>query len=373
MNGLNEKFQQAFGSTGGEIHAFFIPGRINIIGEHIDYNGGYVLPCTLPMGTHALIRKRNDNTARFASTNIGGTVEITLDNVVYDEAHDWANYPKGIVRLMQDGGFTFTGFDILFSGNIPNAAGLSSSASIEVVTATALNTVFSLGYEKIDLVKLAQKAENQFCGVNCGIMDQFSVGMGREGFAIYLQCDTLEYKHVPLNLGEYTIVVLNTNKRRQLNESKYNERRGECERALVFLAEASPIKQLTDLTPCAFDEISHRIPDETLLKRARHVVYENHRVKQAVTALEAGDIETLGILLNQSHESLRDDYEVTGFELDTIVAEAQKHPACIGARMTGAGFGGCAIALVKKSETEAFAQSVTEGYKNIVGYEPSLY
>ncbi|MCL2604484.1 MAG: galactokinase [Defluviitaleaceae bacterium] len=380
MDNLMNVFIQTFGGTGDEIRSFFTPGRINIIGEHIDYNGGYVLPCSLKMGTHALIRKRGDDTARFASTNFDLQAEIPLDDVAFDPAHDWANYPKGIVRLMQDDGHTIGGFDILFSGDIPNAAGLSSSASIELVTATALNDVFSLGYEPIELVKLSQRAENQFCGVNCGIMDQFAVGMGKDGHAIYLHCDTLDYKHVPLNLGGYTIVVMNTNKRRQLNESKYNERRSECEQALAFLLRAKSAStscqfdtKLTDLTPEAFAELSHLIPDETLRRRARHVIQENERVKQAVAALESGDMETLGELLNQSHASLRDDYEVTGLELDTLVSEAQKNPVCIGARMTGAGFGGCAIALMKKDAVDGFAEGVIAGYEKVVGYAPSLY
>jgi galactokinase len=379
MNDLTSLFYQIFGGN-GQVNRFFTPGRINIIGEHIDYNGGYVLPCTLPMGTHALIRKRDDTTANFASTNTAQRVEVNLKTLAFEKNHDWANYPKGIVYHMQKDGHDIPGFDILFSGNIPNGAGLSSSASIEMVTAIALNTVFSLGYEMIDLVKLAQKSENQFVGVNCGIMDQFAVGMGKENTAIYLQCDTLDYKHVPMNLGDYTIVVMNTNKRRQLNESKYNERRAECEKALSFLLNAkdkTPFiqdeKHLADFEPETFAKVSHFIPDETIRRRAKHVVHENARVKQAVIALKTGDITTLGELLNQSHASLRDDYEVTGFELDTLAAQAQKHPTCAGARMTGAGFGGCAIALVKKAETENFKQYITDAYEKAVSYAPSLY
>jgi galactokinase len=380
MDKLTQIFNTTFGETDEPIHAFFAPGRINIIGEHIDYNGGYVLPCTLDMGTHALIRKRGDGRARFFSTNTGTTAEIPLDHIVFDPAHGWANYPKGIVRHMQQDGHRIPGFDILFSGNIPNAAGLSSSASIEIVTANALNAFFSLGYEMIDLVKLAQKAENRFCGVNCGIMDQFAVGMGKKDAAIYLQCDTLEYKYVPLNLGEYAIVVMNTNKPRELKDSKYNERRAECERALSILKKAKPkinfgriVQNLTDLTPEDFAMVSHVLPDGVIRRRVRHVVYENHRVKLAVAALENNDIITLGGLLNQSHASLRDDYEVTGIELDTLVGAAQKHPACIGARMTGAGFGGCAIALVKKTEADGFKRSVIDDYTKTVGYAPTLY
>ncbi|MCL2203401.1 MAG: galactokinase [Defluviitaleaceae bacterium] len=373
MGDLTKEFHRIFGDSREEAVAFFVPGRINIIGEHIDYNGGYVLPCTIKMGTSALIRKRGDSTARFASTNMSNLVEIPLGHVAYEAGHGWANYPKGIVRHMQLDGHTIPGFDILFSGDIPNGSGLSSSASIEVVTAKALNTVFSLGYEMIDLVQLAQKSENVFCGVNCGIMDQFAVGMGREDAAIYLHCDTLDFKYIPLNLGEYTFVVMNTHKRRELADSKYNERRGDCERALALLSKATPIKQLTGLAPDAFEEIAHTLPEETLRRRARHVVYENHRVKQAVQALEAGDMHALGQLLTQSHISLRDDYEVTGFELDTLVDAALQNPACIGARMTGAGFGGCAIALVEKGKVDAFKQTVAEAYEKVIGYAPGMY
>jgi len=357
------------------MQSFFTPGRVNIIGEHIDYCGGYVLPCTLEMGTTATLQPRNDGKARFTSENFPDlAVEIGLDNVQFDPAHDWANYPKGIVRLMQDDGHHIPGFNLHFSGNIPNGAGLSSSASIEVVTATALNTWFNLKYDKQALVLLAQRAENNFCGVNCGIMDQFAVGMGKPNHAIYLNCGTLEHKHVPMNLHEYKLIVMNTNKRRALNESKYNERRAECEEALRLLnADATPPWQhLADLTPDDLQRRASRLP-ETLHKRARHVIHENHRVKQAVEALEAGDVPTLGALLNASHASLRNDYEVTGKELDAIVLAAQKHPACAGARMTGAGFGGCAIALVKAGEVEAFTEAVGVEYQQVVGYEAAFY
>ena len=370
---LFQEFSRIFGNSNTETKIFHAPGRVNIIGEHIDYNGGYVLPCAIDRGTYALIRKRGDRTIRFASTNFDTMAKISLNNVVYDGSHDWANYPKGIVHYIQQDGHNISGFDMLFSGNIPNGAGLSSSASIELVTATAINSVFSLGYEMIDLVKMAQKSENEFCGVNCGIMDQFAVGMGKKDYAIYLHCDTLEYKYVPLVLGDYQIIIMDTNKPRQLNESKYNERRTECEQALAILSKARNIGQLTDLEPGTYKILEYLIHDDIIRKRARHVVHENYRVRQAVLALESGDIVTLGKLLQKSHTSLRDDYEVSCLELDTIVEEALKHPACLGARMTGAGFGGCAIAIVKKNDITQFVGSISGSYEKIVGYAPAMH
>ena len=364
-------------------HKFFTPGRVNLIGEHIDYNGGYVLPYTLDMGTTAVLTPRADNHYRFASANMPGkTVEITPDAVQYNTTHSWANYPMGVLRLMLDDGHVIPGFDIHFDGNIPNGTGLSSSASIELVTAQALNEVFALGYTTLELVKLAQRAENQFCGVNCGIMDQFAVGMGKPGHAIYLNCDTLDYQHVPMQLGAYALLVMNTNKPRALADSKYNERRAECDKALAIINEAiadgtiditPPLMHLAHLTPAQFATLAHHIADKTIRARAHHVVHENHRVKQAITALESGDMKKLGVLLVASHESLHDDYEVTGIELDTLVAESLKHTACAGARMTGAGFGGCAIALVEKSAIDDFARAVVAGYEQIIGYAPTIY
>ena len=372
---LTQTFTEIFGPSATPIRHFHAPGRINIIGEHIDYNGGYVLPCATIMGTYALIRQNNTSTTRFASTNFveKGITEIPLADVTYNPIHDWANYPMGVLHYMQQDGHNIAGFDVLFSGNIPNGAGLSSSASLEVAMATALNELFGLGYAMIDLVKLAQRAENLFCGVNCGIMDQFAVGMGRKDFAIYLHCDTLEYRYIPMSLGAYKIVIMNTNKRRQLSESKYNERRAECEQALALLRKKHNITQLTDLAPDDFTNAAHLITDETIHRRARHVIHENHRVQQAVTALETGDIAAVGALLTQSHNSLRDDYEVSCRELDVIVAAALGHPACIGARMMGAGFGGCAIAFVEESGVEGFMQTISNEYTKTIGYAPGMY
>ena len=373
MSKLKNRFAEIFSGPMQDVRFFHAPGRINIIGEHIDYNGGYVLPCALNIGTHALVRKNGDGTARFASLNFDDVIEITLNDVAYNPKHNWANYPMGVLAMMQADGHNFSGFDVLFSGNIPNGAGLSSSASIEMVMAVALNNVFGLGYQKIDLVQLAQRAENQFNGVNCGIMDQFAVGMARKNNALHLNCDTLEYKHVPMRIDGYKIVIMNTNKRRQLNESKYNERRLECDAALTSLSIVENINQLANISQETFEANKHLIKSEAVRKRTKHVISENLRVKQAVEALEAGNISILGELLNQSHVSLRDDYEVSCFELDTIVSLAAANPTCVGARMTGAGFGGCAIALVDESASADFMAFVAAEYEKIVGYAPSMY
>jgi len=374
---LSKSFAKIYGNTDGA-RLFHAPGRVNIIGEHIDYNGGHVLPCALDVGTYALVRPTNGGIIRFASLDFDGTAEIALDggNIVFDAARGWVNYPLGVVHQMSQDpqGSRLAGFDVLFSGNIPRGAGLSSSASIEVVMATALNTLFGLDYEMIELAQLAQRAENQFCGVNCGIMDQFAVAMAEKNKAIYLNCDTLEYRHVPLELGDYGIVIMDTNKRRRLNESKYNERRAECEAALADLqtTPAHNITHLAHLTPDAFGG-GRRISKEVNRKRARHVVSENHRVGLAIAALEARDLATLGDLLYRSHASLRDDYEVSCAELDAIVEAAMAHPACIGARMTGAGFGGCAIALVRLDAAADFMQQVAAQYEREIGYAPTMH
>jgi len=372
---IRQKFTEIFGDTNGA-RLFHAPGRVNIIGEHIDYNGGFVLPCALDVGTYVLVRPNRGGVMRFVSADFGGTAEVALDEVAYDAAYSWANYPLGVVHQMQQDkalrGAKLTGFDALFMGNLPRGAGLSSSASVQVVMAAALNTLFGLGYETMELALLAQRAENQFCGVNCGIMDQFAVAMAKKDMAIYLNCDTLEYRHVPLELGDYGIVIMDTNKRRKLNESRYNERRAECEVALADLQIAHDITQIAQLTPDVFGG-GRWVSSEVNRKRARHVVSENHRVGLAVAALEAWNLAALGELLVKSHNSLRDDYEVSCAELDIIVEAAVNHSACIGARMTGAGFGGCAIALVRTDAAEDFMAQVAGDYERAVGHAASMY
>ena len=358
---LKKEFMKLYGE--GEIRSFYSPGRVNLIGEHIDYNGGLVFPCTLDFGTFACVRKREDKIVNLASTNFDLKVSLEVEDIIYHKEEEWANYPKGVMKIMQDEGYKVGGMDILVSGNIPTGAGLSSSASIEVLIAVIINDLFNEGrIDRVGLVKMSQKAENTFVGVNCGIMDQFAVGMGMKNKAILLDCNTLEYSYADVKLGKYVLVIMNTNKRRELNESKYNERRAECEDALKAIRSDKDIDFLCELSTEEFNGLENLIDKENVRKRARHVVYENERVKEAYKCLVKGEIDKFGSLLVESHNSLKELYEVTGRELDTIVEESLKVKGCIGARMTGAGFGGCAIALVKKSSVKGFISKVREEY-----------
>ena len=361
----------------GEVKVFFSPGRVNLIGEHTDYNGGFVFPCALDFGTYAVAVKRNDNIFRMYSKNFEnlGIIEFSLDRLINEPQDDWANYPKGVIKTFLEAGFNInSGFDVLFYGNIPNGAGLSSSASIELATSVILKDLFNLDVDMVSMVKLSQKAENKFIGVNCGIMDQFAIGMGKKDNAILLDCNTLNYQYAPVVLNGASIVIANTNKKRGLADSKYNERRGSCEAAVKVLNENGiNIKYLGELSVERFNEIKHLITDEEQLKRATHAVTENERTKVAVEKLNAGDIEAFGQLMNQSHISLRDDYEVTGFELDSLVEAAWEAEGVIGARMTGAGFGGCTVSIVKDEYIESFKKSVGEKYTAKTGLVADLY
>lgn len=369
---LIERFFQLYGK--GDVKAFFSPGRVNLIGEHIDYNGGYVLPCAIDLGTYGLVRKRDDNKIRLASENIGLKVEVDIDDLKYKKEDDWANYPKGVLYFMKKEGYRVLGMDILVWGNIPNGAGLSSSASLELLIGEMANNLFNHGsIPKMDLIKIAQRAENDFVGVKCGIMDQFAVAMGKENQAVLLNSYSLDFKHINMNIGKYKLVVMNTNKRRELSDSKYNERRRECEKALYILKNYTDIDNLCQLSVEEFKQLKKYIPDKIIKNRAYHVVHENQRVLRACEALEKGDILQLGQLFVDSHNSLRDLYEVTGIELDTIVEAALDQEACIGARMTGAGFGGCAIALVEDKSVEDFMDKVGNIYKKKIGYRPDFY
>ncbi|AEB75030.1 galactokinase [Clostridium botulinum C/D] len=369
---LKQKFIELYGE--GDIRFFFSPGRVNLIGEHIDYNGGVVFPCALEFGTYGLVRKRNDKTVNLVSTNFPLKVSINLNDLIYDKADDWGNYPKGVMKVMMEKGYTVEGMDIMISGNIPNGAGLSSSASLELLIAVIINNLFNnKSIDRVELVKIGQECENKFVGVNCGIMDQFAIGMGKENKAILLQCDSLNYKYADLQLGDYSLVIMNTNKRRALNESKYNERRAECEKALEIIKSKKDVKDLCSLDSTEFNEIKHCISNETIRNRAMHCVQENERVKLAYKYLNMGCTEKFGRLLVESHNSLKNLYEVTGKELDVIVDEALKVPGCIGARMTGAGFGGCALAIVKKSEVDNFINLVNKNYKSVIGYDAEFY
>jgi len=370
---LKESFSRNFGTPQTQVQAYFAPGRVNLIGEHTDYNMGYVLPCALTYGTYLLIRKNNDNVIRLVSENFEYKSEIPLESINQKQGSEWVNYPLGVMAQLISHGFVPEGLDLLYYGNIPNGAGLSSSASIEVVTAMAIDHIFNLDIDKVELVKLSQKAENEFIGVNCGIMDQFAVGMGKKGHAIFLDCGTLDYELVPLDLGDYKIVIANTNKQRGLADSKYNERVSECQLSVKYLKKAKPIEFLGELTYQEFIDNRHHIPDITIRKRAKHVVSENQRVRDAVTALKRNNLRLFGKLMNASHNSLRYNYEVTGVELDTLTELARNVDGVLGSRMTGAGFGGCTVSLVRADVIDHFIEKVGSGYLEQTGLKADFY
>lgn len=374
MEERTAQFIEIFGQSQEHLRTFFAPGRVNMIGEHIDYNGGHVLPVALEIGTYAIARKRDDKKLKLYSSNFSdkGTIEADLENLSYKKDQDWANFPIGIFEYMQkERGFDY-GLDIFFEGNIPNGAGLSSSASIELVTAVLVNEIYQLGVSTLELVKLSQTVENQFIGVNCGIMDQFAVGFGQEGHAILLDCQTLDYRYTPFELADSAIVIANTNKKRGLADSAYNERRSTCETALEKLQQELPISYLADMSPEQFEEHKGLLTEEEE-KRVRHVVTENHRTVKAIEILEQGNLEEFGKLMKASHVSLRDDYEVSGKELDALAEAAWEQEGTIGARMTGAGFGGCTVNIVKNEDVNAFIEQVGKKYKDKIGYEATFY
>ena len=374
INVLKSDFTKLFAKDAESV--FFSPGRVNLIGEHTDYNGGNVFPCALTIGTYALVRQREDKNVLVNSLNFKelGILEFSLENMIYEKQHDWANYPKGVIKTFENHGYNIpSGFEILFYGNIPNGSGLSSSASIEVLMGTIINDLFNLNIDMVDIVKMCQEAENKFIGVNCGIMDQFAIGMGKENCAILLDCNTLKYSYSTIAMDGYKIVIANTNKKRGLADSKYNERRSECETALAEIQKVKNINALGELTEEEFEEVKSCISDPIKAKRAKHAVYENRRTLKAVKALEENDLTLFGKLMNDSHISLRDDYEVTGIELDTLVSLAWKSEGVIGARMTGAGFGGCTVNIVKEDCIDSFVEKVKAEYTSKIGYEPSFY
>lgn len=373
MEQLKETFLSLYGEQEGDISIFFSPGRVNLIGEHTDYNGGYVFPCALSFGTYLLARKNSSRQVRFATTNFDHRGEVNLDLPFEKEGKSWFNYPVGVLNELRKSAREVEGLDLLYSGDIPNGAGLSSSASIEMVTAYAMNQIFGFGMDRMELVHLSQKAENLFVGVNCGIMDQFASGMGAAGHALFLNCDTLDYERVPLNLEGMKIVIANTNKRRGLADSKYNERRAQCEAAVEALRYHKEIPNLSALSLDEFQTLAHLIEDEIVRRRARHVITENHRTLNAIEALNQGNLSSFGQLMNQSHDSLRDDYEVTGKELDTLVEEARKIEGTLGSRMTGAGFGGCTVSIVKEEAVESFIREVGSAYQERTGLKADFY
>lgn len=371
-----ERFQELFGAE-GDIRSYFSPGRVNLIGEHTDYNGGHVFPCALTIGTYGAARKREDRKIRFYSENFSkmGVFETSLDDLVYHEEANWTNYPKGVVWAFKEKGYEApTGFDMVMYGNIPNGSGLSSSASVELLMGVILVDLYGFeGLSMIDLALLGQYAENRFNGMNCGIMDQFAIAMGKENQAIFLDTGDLSYEYAPIEMKGAKIVIAASNKKRKLTDSKYNERRAECEEALADIQKQMDIKALGELTEEQFEQVQDAIQNPVCRKRAKHAVYENQRTIKAVAALKAGDLETFGKLMNASHVSLRDDYEVTGKELDTLVEAAWKQEGVIGSRMTGAGFGGCTVSIVKEEAIDGFIKNVGEIYEKEIGYATDFY
>ncbi len=370
---LLETFHQLYPGDGRSPEIYFAPGRVNLIGEHTDYNNGYVFPCALTYGTYLLVRRTNRPVLHFATTNFSFRKDIPLDHIGEKVGNEWVNYPLGVINQFVQRGVVFNGMEMLFSGTVPNGAGLSSSASIEMVMAVAINEMYRAGFPMVELALIGQRAENEFVGMNCGIMDQFASGLGKENAALFLNCDTLQYELVPLDLKEYRLVISNTNKRRGLTDSKYNERRSECDRAVEYISRKKKIEHLSQLSYHEFESLQEAIPDPTVRKRARHVISENQRVLEAVLALKSGDLKQFGQLMNESHDSLRDDYEVTGKELDTLVSEARKIKGVLGSRMTGAGFGGCTVSIVHKDMTNTFIRQVGKNYEKATGLKPDFY
>ena len=369
------KFKELFGEE-GEIGVYFAPGRVNMIGEHTDYNGGHVFPCALTIGTYGVARKREDKKLRFYSMNFEelGVLESSVEGLKPEKEADWTNYPKGIIWAFGEKGMKVEqGMDLVLFGNIPNGSGLSSSASVEVLTGFILKDMFGFDVTNQDLALIGQFSENKFNGVNCGIMDQFAIAMGKAEHAIFLDTATLQYTYAPIKLDHAKIVISCSNKKRGLGDSKYNERRAECESALAQISEVADIKALGDLTEEQFEQHKDAIKDDICRKRAKHAVYENQRTVQAVEALKNNDITLFGELMNASHVSLRDDYEVTGIELDTLVEEAWKVDGVIGSRMTGAGFGGCTVSIVKDEAVDTFIEQVGAAYQKKIGYAADFY
>lgn len=368
VTALRAQFIEQYGP--GPCYGFHSPGRVNLIGEHTDYNGGYVFPCALSLGTYGVARKRQDRVLQIVSTKFGGApVSFGLDQVVYSKEHEWVNPFLGVVAEFQALGHTLGGVDLLIAGDMPSSAGLSSSASVELLMSVVLNTLFSCGVPMIEMVKLSQRAENQFVGVNCGIMDQFSIGMGKKDRAMLLDCATLDFRYIPVVLGAHSLVISNTNSPRELTDSKYNERRAECETAAGQLG----VGLLCELDAAAFEAKAHLITDPVVFNRAKHVIYENQRTVEAAACLEAGDLEMFGTLMNESHVSLRDLYEVTGIELDTLAEAAWAVPGVLGSRMTGAGFGGCTVSLVENQHIDTFIRQVGQIYQEKTGLQADFY
>lgn len=373
---LFDKFTELFGSSEGA-HFYFAPGRVNLIGEHTDYNGGHVFPCALTMGTYGVAKKRDDRTMHFYSMNLDtiGVVEASLDDLTNKKEYDWANYPLGVVWAFAEKGYKLdSGFDMVIWGDIPDGAGLSSSAALEVLTGVILKDLFCFAdLTMTDLALFGQYSENNFNGCNCGIMDQFASANGKKDNAIFLDTNTLKFEYAPIKLDDAKIIITNSKVKHSLVDSAYNDRRQECTDALAALKTKLDISSLGDLTPEEFEANKELITDPVQLKRAKHAVYENQRTIDAVAALKNNDIAKFGELMNQSHISLRDDYEVSCEEIDILVDLAWKIPGVIGSRITGGGFGGCTVSIVKNDSVDTFIESIGKTYKEKVGHEAEFY
>ncbi len=375
MQRLTRRFHEQFGKTGpAGPSVFHAPGRVNLIGEHTDYTGGMVFPCAIDRGNLMLVRRTGNDQFRFASTNFDLMAQLSKDEIGQTYGDSWINYPLGVIDQFRIRGLKLDGLDCLYSGNVPNGAGLSSSASIEVVTAFAINELYGFGLDRMELVKMSQAAENDFVGMQCGIMDQFAVTMGLEDHAMMLNCDTLEYRQVPLVLGDFAIVLANTNQRRELNESAYNDRVSECARALGYVQQTLNVPTLGALSEAELESVKTSFADDDIAyRRAKHICTENARVNAAVIALENSDLQTFGKLMQASHTSLKDDFSVSSPPLNALVSLAMEHPDVLGSRLTGAGFGGCTVNLLSNSAVDSFQQVVGERYRDATGLTADFY
>ncbi len=379
-NELIKEFIKVFGGEEKDIRVFSSPGRVNLIGEHTDYNGGFVFPAALTMGTTVALRPIGGKVLKMKATDLDGIIEADLTTPEKYKDIFWGNYQVGVAVELEKAGYDIIGCEMLYDDTLPHGGGLSSSAAIEVSTALALATLsnekngITAPVDMIEMALIGQRAENKFCGVNCGIMDQFASAMGKANHAIFLKCDDLTHRLIPLELNGRKIVISNTKKKHKLGASKYNERRAECDEGYAILSKAMPEKTcLGEISVEEFEQHKHLIENETVRRRVKHVIYEDDRVLKSIVALKAGDIKTFAEYMNQSHDSLRDDYEVTGFELDTLVEEARKIKGTLGSRMTGAGFGGCTVSIVEEGSVDEFIEKVGKGYTEKTGLVPEFY
>ena len=375
MTDLLNAFKEKFGSR-GEIRTYFAPGRVNLIGEHTDYNGGHVFPCALTLGTYGVARKRRDNKLKFYSMNLDkrGVIYSNLNDLVPNKGAGWTNYPKGVMWAFEKRGFKMdSGLDLMICGNIPSGSGLSSSAALEVLTGLILKDMYGFDVSMTDIALIGQYSENNFNGCNCGIMDQFASAMGKKDHAIFLDTNTLAYEYAPVILEDAQIVIVNSKVKHSLVNSEYNVRRSDCEEALRELQTVVDVKALGELTEAQFEEHKSAIKSEVRMKRAKHAVYENQRTIKAVEALKAGDVATFGKLMNETHVSLRDDYEVSCPEVDVLVDIAWATEGVLGSRITGGGFGGCTVNIVKNDAVDTFVEKIKREYPEKTGIEAEIY